>query len=59
MILHLLVRLLVFLGLPFLMNLVFFFIHFTLTTTTISVAPAMTDPQVRLASNENSSSELM
>ena len=57
LLLHLLVRLLVLLGLPFLMNLSFFFIHFTLTSST--VLTATTDPQVKLAMDDNSTSELM
>ena len=56
LLLHLLVRLLVLLGLPFLMNLSFFFIHFTLTSSTVLTA---SDPQVKLAMDDNSTSELM
>lgn len=54
LLLHLLVRLLVLLGLPFLMNLSFFFIHFTLTTTSSSTVLTATDPQVKLPMDDNS-----
>ena len=59
-ILHLLVRLLAFLGVPFLMNLFFFFIHFYLLSGTMSPVHAqINDPQAQLATHPNSTSKIM
>ena len=60
-VLHLLVRLLAFLGVPFLMNLFFFFIHFYLLSGITSHAHTVinNDPQAQLASHPNATSEIM